>query len=38
MYNISLLFNKLERDFQIIKAPFNKSERKLDNGRYDRFG
>ena len=31
--------NILERDFEIsIKAPFNKSERKLDNELYDRFG
>ena len=29
--------NKLERDSKLV-APFNKSERKLNNGLYDRFG
>ena len=31
-------YNKLERYFQISKQHFYKSERKLHNGLYDRFG
>ena len=33
----SIVLNKVERDFQISKALFNKSERTLDNGLDHRF-
>ena len=38
LYSTMLSNNKLERDIQISKAQFNKSERKLDNRLDDRFG
>ena len=35
-YTCTTTHNKLERDSKLVST--NKSERKLDNGLYDRFG
>ena len=35
--SLPLTLYKLERDSKLVSTIFNKSERKLDNGLYDRF-